>query len=655
MTIAYKLEGQTIFDLEKFNYCILRETIGENNYKYYYYFINGMTYDSANQFIIRLECDVMQTYYIDCTFAPCLINRAHLDRWKPKQGNTVTFNNAPDSPMLIPENSMSFSKYCTLRTRLVLAKRSATDPIVEWLNNNVEAWVYIFLQRTNVLTTAEGQDPVVRKYNVHLNTGQSVEIELPYIAYDDGSGHIRSEERYFTVLCYPIYRKGSTNKIAVRADTQGGNATYTTIDSFSEQYFNGENKDTSYYISKQVSRIPPFTTFGVEDTDYEISGGNLIIKSQITGDTGLFSSLLGCNWVITHIEDAQARTYRGLLSPTVLWTQIGLVPENFSGFKVSYDVSEIIGADFNPTLNPKMMSATFGEITISNEAGAQFSYDLQKMDNGELFFIYSEYVAPCGVSRGYLRLLSGNGDYGVYTPASQSNLTGLSFVQDTNLNYANNQLANYLANNRNFQTQISMKLGQNAFNTVWGAVKDIATTVAGGKARGATSKQQAGALAQERTGSSFDLMSSVVNTAFDMQNLFYSLDNMKGAPDILATANGSIMFNSTYSEIGLYLEVYACINTEALREAQRMQLFGFNYKMLGDIKDFDNLRKYFNFVSANISSAVFYDGSDYVGLPTPILNIMKNIFDKGVRFWNVAKTGAFMYYSKDNYELNLEE
>lgn len=649
MTITYKLVGQTIFDLEKYNYCILREIVDENTSKYYYYFINSMTYDSGNQFVIRLECDVMQTYYIDCTFAPCVINRAHLDRWKSRVGNTVTFNNAPNSAMLIPDTATTFSKYSNGRTRLVLPKRFNEDPIIDWLNANVEAWVYIFLNRTD-----NGTGYALRQYNVKLPDGSTTGIELPYPAYDDGSGYYRSQERYFSILCYPIYRKGVSNKIAVGI-TINNVSIYTTIDGFGEQYFNELNNDTSYYISKQISHIPPFATFGVDGVDYEISGGNLIIKCDPTqGVPGRYTTELGPNFVITQVVDQQLHEYRGLFNPYLLWTQIGLVPEDFTAFKNTYNINEVVGVDFNPTLNPKLQSNSFVELVVSNEAGATFTYDLQKMDNGVLKFIYSEYVAPCGASRGYLRLASAVEDYGVYKEPAQSNLTGLTFTQDMNLNYVNNQLANYLANNRNWQTQIGAKLAQNAVNTVFGVIKDIATVIASGKAGGRTNNQQNGALARERVGGGFDIASSAINTGFDLWNLYLSMDNMRGAPDTMSTANGIVMFNSTYSEIGLYLELFVCIDTEIVREAQRMNVYGYAFGMLGNVKDFDNLRKYFNYISASPTSITYYDGTQYVGLPTPILEQLKAVLNKGVRFWNVAKTGMFLNYTKENYELNLE-
>lgn len=652
MTITYKLVGQTIFDLEKYNYCILRETVTEEDvetYKYYYYFINSMTYDSGNQFVIRLECDVMQTYYLGCTFAPCVISRAHLDRWKSRVGNTVTFNNAPNSVMLIPDTATTFSKYSNGRTRLVLPKRFNDDPIIDWLNANVEAWVYIFLNRSD-----SGTGYTLRQYNVKLPDGSSATIELPYPAYDDGSGNYRSQERYFSTLCYPIYRKGVTNKIVVGVTVSNVTA-YTTIDGFGEQYFNELNNDTSYYISKQISHIPPFYTFGGAGVEYDISGGNLIIKSDPTqGVDGRYTTELGPNFIITQVVDLQAHTYRGLLNPYLLWTQIGLVPEDFTAFKNTYNINEVVGVDFNPALNPKLQSNSFIELVVSNEAGATFTYDLQKMDNGELKFIYSEYVAPCGASRGYLRLASAIDDYGVYKAPAQSNLTGLTFTQDMNLNYVNNQLASYLANNRNWQTQIGAKLAQNTFNMIWGAFKNIATLLAGGKGGKAGGGQQNKALNQERVIGGGDVLSGAINMAFDLWNISLSMDNMRGAPDTMASANGIIMFNSTYSEIGLYLELFVCIDTEILREAQRMNVYGYSYGMLGNVKDFDNLRKYFNYVSASPTSITYYDGVEYVGLPTPILNQLKAVLNKGVRFWNVAKTGMFLNYTKENYELNLE-
>lgn len=660
MTITYKLVGQTIFDLEKYNYCILRETITENDvtsYKYYYYFISSMTYDSGNQFVIRLECDVIQTYYLGCTFAPCLINRAHLSRWKEPVNNRVTFNNAPDSKMLIPDNAGSYSKYSVQRTRLVLPQRFTTDPIIDWLNKNVEAWVYIYLYRSG----EENGQWIDRTYNTINAQGSSLSAGFKRIEYDDGSGAYRSQEIYFSALCYPIYKKGVTKKIICEFNETLSNIHSTTIiDNTAEEKFTELNNDTSYYISKQVSRIPPFTTFGVENTDYEIdNSGNLVIKQDLLGmDPNYVTTSLGCMYVNTELTEHSGNNYtlKGLLYPTKLWTQIGLVPEDFNGFLNTFNISDIVGADFNPTLNPKIMSNAFIELVVSNEAGSTFTYDLQKMDEGinDIRFIYSEYCAPSGATRGYLRLASSVVDYGVYKEPAEANLTGLSFSQDMNLNYVNNQLAEYFSNNRNWQTQIGMRIAQSSVNQIMNMLSDVAMTFVGGKAGGKTSGQIGSKVGTQSAQGSFGIVQNITNSIFDYEQIKMSLDNMRGAPDIMSNANGNIMFNSTYSDIGLYLEIFTCIDTEAMRECQRMNLYGYAYKMLDDVKNCDNIRKYFNYISATPNTIVYYDGSSYVGLPTSVVYQIKAILNRGLRFWNVAKTGVFLDYTKENYELELE-
>lgn len=652
MTITYKLDGGDIFEFQKNNYAIIRETITDNDvtsYKYYYYFVNSLQYDSGNQFIADLECDVMQTYYIDTSFAPCVINKAHVDRWSRVGSGQVEFNNAPSSLMLIPDTPTPLSKYCMLRDRLVLSGNKA---IYTWLNNNVEAWVYIYLYRKSI---DDGSDI---KYKVKKFDGTTDAQEpFDYVAYDDGSGHIRSQERYFSVVCYPIYRKTAQGVLAIKS-TEGGNTLYTTINVLGEEAFNNLNYDTSFYISKQISRIPPFWLYGTEGTDYVISGNNLQILSDVTGltnfvlPTNLKNNGRGLNFIITASAGTSERV--GLLNPTALNTSIGLEPETFTNIVTKFNISDVVGADYNPAFNPKLLGSQFMELCVSNECGDKYSYDFQKLNNTPPKFIYSEYPAPCGGTRGYLRLASESFDYGCYTSATQQNLTGLVFTQDTNLNYTNDQLASYLANNRNWQTQISARIGQNMLNVLFGAGGELASALLGGRT-GKTGKKETNAnIASAEARGGLSMAQTVINEAFSLWNTFLSFDNMRGAPDMMASANGVIMFNDTYSEIGLYFEVYTSIDMEALREAQRMNIYGFGVGQIGSIKDCDNIRKYFNFVSANVSEAVFYDGSDYVGLPLPILNIFKTAFNKGVRFWNVYETSSYMNYSKENYERNLE-
>lgn len=52
-----------------------------NNNKYYFYFVNSVTYNTGNTCKLDVECDVIQTYLFDMNIKESFVVRSHMPRW----------------------------------------------------------------------------------------------------------------------------------------------------------------------------------------------------------------------------------------------------------------------------------------------------------------------------------------------------------------------------------------------------------------------------------------------------------------------------------------------------------------------------------------------------------------------------------------------
>jgi len=634
LEIPWKVSGDDLREMESYNYCIIRETVGVT-YRYYYYFITNMRYDQSNQFILSLELDVINTYYIDAIFSDGLINRAHLNRWKwwVENGSTVgvEFNNDPDSLMLIPDSVTPLSKYCESREKAYFPIYGLSDEVNDWIKGNIAGWEYIFLRKDG---------PHNSKYKVYDRNGNLTEVNLTSPYYTNGLDEVQevNAEAFYTYLCRPIYQNGNYmytqangHKIII-GDSGDGH--------YSEEDFASQNSGTTYYICKVVSKQPPID-FVQDSSKYEIVDNNLHLIDTYN------NWIIGPNEVICTITSKHNDPYNWyglILANNNLVTRTSdtiVLP-----IKTKFYFHEFVGEDYSSQFNPKLLSSDYVSLRISNDAGQSFEYDIQKINRDNIEIAYSERVSA-GVTRSYARLdtESPSSDYGIYKQPTFENLTGLVSAQDSNITYVTDKLDEYLASNRNAQTQLTARGIQGLTKAF---VNGIGSIMFGGALAGS-----AGATAG-KSQMMVGFANAGLDWAFSQYNFNLTKDNMRQAPDMIESANGEIMFNMSCTDLGIYVEYYKGLDAEIEREAERMNLFGFKLNRLGNIKDYDNIRKYFNFVQGEVETVMYVDVDNQVkAVPNIVLSKFKDIFNKGVRFWNYAG-GKFIDYSKENYELYLD-
>ena len=135
-----------------------------------------------------------------------------------------------------------------------------------------------------------------------------------------------------------------------------------------------------------------------------------------------------------------------------------------------------------------------------------------------------------------------------------------------------------------------------------------------------------------------------------IQNMEYTADNMRNAPDQLKNANGSAILNITASEdIGIFIDIYEALKVDQIRVNDVMHRFGFSMNAIGNIKDYDHVRHYFNYVQAEVEEIL---GDTPVS--QAVRDRFKEAFAAGVRFWNASASDVEMYdFGPENYEERL--
>lgn len=282
--------------------------------------------------------------------------------------------------------------------------------------------------------------------------------------------------------------------------------------------------------------------------------------------------------------------------------------------------SEII-APQSPNLayNPKLNGQNFKELVITAANGDTFAYDIQKINSNDILFMYSEPIQP-EITRYYMRLKP----TGLYLEGTEENYTGLVGSTDNGLAFTNDAYAAFIANNKNFFMQSNLKIG-------FGAVKSTAGVISQ-----AASGNVAGAVGSGLS-AGLDIAQSLIDRSM-------TIDNMKNAPDQLKNANGNVIFNMFATDLGLYVEKYSALEGDLKTANDFMNLYGFTFNSIANVKDYAHIRKYHNYVKAQLQ-----------GITGNISNTarddLRQRFAQGVRFWNQDEIS----YEYENYELWLED
>ena len=632
------------FDYASKNYAIIK-VVSSSATNYFYYFIDNCMIGANGQVVVDLKMDTIQTYFFDpsVTFSDCMIERAHLNRFVDNGNGTVSFVSDPATKIFNAEEGMKFPKRILKRTKLNL-QFTGNEQIDQWLNENIAYWVYVFIAPNHAYNVGNigTAGSTVTSDTININ-GSTVLTETKYvdgrIFYGDGL----SSEPY--CISYPIY--STKNKIIVQTSVKNGSSwdeIYININNDGRIGFENLNQDTSFFYNIKISMIPPFQRVSQGNVSMSIQDGNLIIPAR-----ALTIENIGSGYVYTDgnkiarlflSQDSILSSATGYGRPCVVSTDIfgETYPDGvFFGVQQSSQALQAFAFDLqennqiaknaittqqppNPSYNPKLNGQNFKEIVITASDGESFTYDIQKLAEPSVIFEYSEPVVP-EITRYYMRAMGGTG---LYTSPTDQNYMGLVGSTDNSLAFTNNQYAAYIANNKNFFLQSGIKMGANLISGVAGGAASMLTgDVAGG----------ASAIA-----------GSMIGTVLSAVNLSLTVDNMKNAPEQMKNANGNIIFNLFTMDLGLYVEEYSALDGDLETANDFMDLYGFTFSSVGNIRDYSNIRKYHNYIKAQLQSV---DGN----LSNVARRDLRDRFSNGVRFWN-SDTVSYQY---ENYENWLDE
>lgn len=608
------------FDYANKNYAVLQVSLDKNYY--FYYYITKSTIGAGGKMLLDLRLDTVQTFFFDpeISFSDCMIERAHLNRFQETSGPRVNFIADPASKIFNAEEGMNFPKRLVSRNKLSL-KFTGNAAVDDWLNENVLYWVYVFIDPTKGYNVAKLDDVIGDN-----NEGA---VELPsnrpygYTKYPTGVDGVTN------CICYPIYKNGvinstatSKNVIIFSTKLYGENKTIEIILDDKSSSFEKNNNTTSYYYTKKISIVPPFDRFWTDST-ISIDENNCLIISALGQGSDVAS-------------DKKYNNTRAGFGPSNFFINpgngnaliFGSVQKEKELFSYDYFMTELnsvakseIIAPQSPNLayNPKLNGQNFKELVITAANGDTFAYDIQKINSNDILFMYSEPIQP-EITRYYMRLKP----TGLYLEGTEENYTGLVGSTDNGLAFTNDAYAAFIANNKNFFMQSNLKIG-------FGAVKSTAGVISQ-----AASGNVAGAVGSGLS-AGLDIAQSLIDRSM-------TIDNMKNAPDQLKNANGNVIFNMFATDLGLYVEKYSALEGDLKTANDFMNLYGFTFNSIANVKDYAHIRKYHNYVKAQLQ-----------GITGNISNTarddLRQRFAQGVRFWNQDEIS----YEYENYELWLED
>lgn len=608
-SLTINAEEEHLNRLLSCNYLIVKNNSKVKDLNYFYYFITNSFQLSGNQISVDVELDVINTYLLDVEFTDCMIKRGHLNRFLDNQDGTVSFDGTINSKLFEREPIQNVAKKLSKQESLKFNFESSDNAkVVEnWINKNVVGWLYYYLVSPQDLKFFDFDDN-------HALTGI---IDVPnYNFYDDEDYGTSQEMAPLCVVCVPVYKvRGGVQQGIILKDSNGNLHSWDTI-----KYFQENNNDSSYIVSAKFSYLPPFESSSGQVTYSETT--NSIIIDINTSDSR-YGECPGMHFVKTR------NTTQGNVVFYVKKTPKTKTTNNFiSEHEFTFNKSDIINSNKNIKFNPKLLSNDYLEIILKDTTGQNFVYDLQKINTNQFNVLYDEALTG-DVTKGYARL---NINSVCYPKGNTKNLTGLVLSNDESIMVANDQLAQMLANNKNYFLQTGLKLGSAFVGSAITAGIGAAEMVATGGAMGAG----------KTAGGAMGMVGSVLG-AFDK---ILSIDNMKSAPDSIKGASGNSIFNAMYNNFGLSIEEYDILENEKEMINDFMCQYGFTVNRLGNIKDYLDIRKYYNYVQAEIEEVK----SNKTLISNQVKNKFVEIFKNGIRFWN---TDAYSY-EKENYEKWLE-
>ena len=195
----------------------------------------------------------------------------------------------------------------------------------------------------------------------------------------------------------------------------------------------------------------------------------------------------------------------------------------------------------------------------------------------------------------------------------------LIVTHDFSLPYSSTAYSNFILNNKNFYMQ--------RFMTTFGNVIDGSFTKTG-------------------------LVKSLFDTFVDAQQLYYTVDNILNKPDNIKELNCEIILHIFYNYLTIYCYDFIPIDSDIRTFNSVLYRYGYTYSEMDNIKNVDNIRKYFNYIKTKCETVKRNNG-----LANDLRREVIRIFERGITLWNYIPTelNKLFDYTVNNYEVFLDE
>lgn len=560
------------------NYAIIKEL---DTGKFYYYFITNATFDSVNQVRLDLQLDIMQTYYIDMTFNDAMIERAHLNRWSEILSYRTIFDKFVDSKFLVRDEIQGLPKRVKSVSECTTTPFAVGGTYSNFLDENVYGWVYAFFE------------PNDYEYDsVSFNT---------QMWYERKVGGVKPPKfcSPYVVVCCPVM-VNPRSKIQLAGHD-------LSIDNFFE--FVRANAARLYGL--KFTQFSPFAS---------VSQPTCIMPDEYTLNIQTEYNIIS-KGTTKHIAVVQVQ-YLNVQSLTKRYElpQWNLTKESISTY------------DDDLVRNPKAFNTDYRELKIVY-GGGEYTFDIQKLWHSSLisadsveftcFEILTPEIAPTFISVIPTSLVP------VYNDTTRTRI-GYLAQNDFSIPYTKNQLDVFLANNKNFFAQKQLNYNyQTAQRAVSGFMSAL-SGAAGAAVSGATGN--IGGAVSGGLGTLFGIGTNILQNEmsiwYDKESTKNTLNNMQAGIDSLANSNSNVFFTAGLNNVKIQLVELEALPIDLGRALEDMHENGYVYNRMGNPKDFDSIRKKWNYVKARIELI-----KTPVRLPNQVRELVKQIFARGVRFW----------------------
>lgn len=623
----------------QYNYAVVADS---DNTTYYYYFITGAEYVSQGKYRYSLEMDVLQMSLFGTDFGDCVIHRAHLDRWTKIAQNYYDYNFSPDSALFQENDFTELSKRLTYRANLGIDVKNNT--LSQWIIQNIKAWRYYFVDTTEFW------------FDYFHNQDTQVEIKFNSLKYKINERELPLD---YCVLCEPIY-KNSNNRMYMRLydyiDLEEGAEPGVKDYCFGEgavldwQYLTKTSSNKEYpnigfpahVYSTKVSNIPPFGDMSAASV--LVSGGNIYISASLQandmwyvdfnmgqndrynlnihrGNPSLFDYVFFCvsSQTIVRNDLPFLQTYFGVTNDISLNSRSATTIKRKSN-KLCF-----------PTLSQKIR-----ELRISTGTPEKKSFDI-RFFGSDLFNLKFYIVAPISVysSTEYIcPILKPQNSSPLYNADLYKSYFGYLQDIDDVASVSVNQLQSYVASNKNFKKAFDFNFLSEKTKNFGNYIIDLVT----GQNKNPVSRGASG------------LFNALSERYIQEENLKMNLENMENSPESLTKGANDIYFNFAVSDLSVFEEYYTAIEFEENAIKDYYLQYGYSYGRIGQISDFINIRKHWNYIRADL---VKVEPGAVLNFSEDFRQRVKEVFANGVTWWN--DPNEIGDYSLQNYENYLDD